>query len=232
MNLPGFQQFWAEGFVELPPPTREYVLFEEFRADPQQHPLRTPSGKIEIASETIAKFGYDDCPPHPAWMRAGRVAWQCRSQRLSGSPRYQPAGRPGCTARWTQDRYRRPARSRDASRSASTRRMPRAAIIRDGDVVRVFNERGACLAGAIVDEGVVPSVAVMATGAWIDQSDGEPERHGNPNVLTLDVGTSRLTQGSSALTALVEIERWAGPLLPVRALTPPELVNADGPPAK
>jgi biotin/methionine sulfoxide reductase len=104
--------------------------------------------------------------------------------------------------------------------------------IRDGDVVRVFNARGACLAGAIVDDDISPSVAVMATGAWIDQSAGEPERHGNPNVLTLDVGTSRLTQGSSAQTALVEIERWTGPLPPIRALTPPELVHADAAPAE
>jgi biotin/methionine sulfoxide reductase len=99
--------------------------------------------------------------------------------------------------------------------------------ISEGDVVRVFNARGACLAGAVIDDGILPNVAVMATGAWIDQSDGEVERHGNPNVLTLDVGTSRLTQGSSAQTALVEIERWIGPLPPVRALTPPELVPAD-----
>ena len=98
--------------------------------------------------------------------------------------------------------------------------------ISDGDVVRVFNARGACLAGAVIDDGLLPNVAVMATGAWLDQSDGEPERHGNPNVLTLDIGTSRLTQGSSAQTALVEIERWTGRLLPVRTLTPPELVGA------
>ena len=60
----------------------------------------------------------------------------------------------------------------------------------------------------------------MATGAWFDPAPaaGEPERHGNPNVLTLDIGTSRLAQGSSALTALVEIERWSGALPPsVRA---------------
>ena len=50
--LPGFQQFWAEGFVELPPPERDYVLFEDFRRDPERHPLKTPSGRIEIVSET------------------------------------------------------------------------------------------------------------------------------------------------------------------------------------
>ena len=32
VELPGFQQFWAEGFVELPPPDEDFVLFEDFRA--------------------------------------------------------------------------------------------------------------------------------------------------------------------------------------------------------
>ena len=55
----GFQQFWAEGFIELPPPERDYVLFEAFRRDPERHPLKTPSGRIEIVSDTIERFGYD-----------------------------------------------------------------------------------------------------------------------------------------------------------------------------
>jgi biotin/methionine sulfoxide reductase len=100
--------------------------------------------------------------------------------------------------------------------------------IRDGDVVRVFNARGACLAGAAIDAGVMPGVVVMATGAWFDPAEeaGAPERHGNPNVLTLDIGTSPLAQGTSALTALVEIERWDAPAPPVRAFTPPRLAAA------
>src|ERR1700738_70830 len=93
----------------------------------------------------------------------------------------------------------------------------------NGDVVRVFNARGACLAGAVLDAGVMPGVAVMATGAWFDPSAaaGEPERHGNPNVLTLDIGTSPLAQGTSALTALVEVERFTAPAPEMRAFTPP-----------
>jgi biotin/methionine sulfoxide reductase len=100
--------------------------------------------------------------------------------------------------------------------------------IRDGDVVRVFNARGACLAGAAIDAGVMPGVAVMATGAWFDPPEeaGGPERHGNPNVLTLDIGTSPLAQGTSALTALIEIERWEAPAPPVRAFMPPQLAAA------
>ena len=70
----------------------------------------------------------------------------------------------------------------------------------------------------------------MATGAWFDPApvSGEPEQHGNPNVLTRDIGTSRLTQGSSALSALVEVERWNGALTPMRAWTPPEFAHRSG----
>jgi biotin/methionine sulfoxide reductase len=226
VTLPGFQQFWAEGFIEFPPPTREYVLFEDFRADPEKHPLKTPSGKIEIGSETIAKLGYDDCPPHPVWIPPAEWLGSAQAKRF---PLHlvtnQPATRlhsqmdPGSFSVGDKVGGREPIRINTAD---AARRN-----IRNGDVVRIFNDRGACLAGAVVDDGVVPQVAVMATGAWLDQSDGEAERHGNPNVLTLDIGTSRLTQGCAALTALVEIERWEGPLPPLRAFTPPKLAKAD-----
>lgn len=227
IDLPGFQEFWAEGFVELPPPVRDYVLFEDFRADPQKHPLKTPSGKIEIASEEIARLGYHDFPPHPAWMPPAE--WLGSDETRRDFPLHlitnQPAGRlhsqmdPGPVSAAGKIAGREPIRISPSDAAPRN--------IKDGDVVRVFNGRGACLAGAVLDNGILPNVAVMATGAWIDQSEGEPERHGNPNVLTLDVGTSRLTQGSSAQTALVEIERWSGALPAVRSLTAPELVRAD-----
>jgi biotin/methionine sulfoxide reductase len=99
-------------------------------------------------------------------------------------------------------------------------------------VVRIYNERGACLAGAVVSDDVLPDVVQMATGAWYDPADpNDPqclEVHGNPNVLTLDVGSSRLAQGPSAQTVLVEIERYAGPLPPIRAFDPPAFASAPG----
>jgi biotin/methionine sulfoxide reductase len=47
--------------------------------------------------------------------------------------------------------------------------------------------------------------------------------HGNPNVLTPDRGTSRLAQGCSGQHALVEVERWDGPLPPISILEPPAM---------
>ena len=227
VELPGFQQFWAEGFVELPLPARDFVLFEEFRQDPERHPLKTPSGRIEIASETIASFGYDDCPMHPAWIAP--VEWLGSPQAVrfpihlvTNQPRHRLHSQmdPGPVARAAKVAGREAIHLNPAD---AERRG-----IRDGDVVRVFNARGACLAGAVLDDGVVPQVAVMATGAWFDPAEaaGDPERHGNPNVLTLDVGTSRLTQGPSALSALVEIERWTGAATPVRVHDTPRLATA------
>jgi biotin/methionine sulfoxide reductase len=69
----------------------------------------------------------------------------------------------------------------------------------------------------------------MATGAWYDPArPGDPDSlcvHGNPNVLTADVGTSRLGQGPSAQSCLVQIERWDGGLPPVKAHEPPAVAE-------
>jgi biotin/methionine sulfoxide reductase len=225
--LPGFQQFWAEGFAELPPPERDFVLFEDFRRDPEAHPLKTPSGRIEIVSEAVAGFDYSDCPPHPTWIPPAEWLGSASAERWPlHLVTHQPASRlhsqmdPGPVSRGSKVAGREPVRVNPAD---AARRG-----IHDGDVVRLFNPRGACLAGAVVDPDVMPGVVVMATGAWFDppSAEGEPERHGNANVLTLDIGTSPLAQGTSALTALVEIERWTKAAPPVRAFSPPELAAA------
>ena len=71
--------------------------------------------------------------------------------------------------------------------------------ISDGDIIRVFNARGACLAGVRITDGIRRGVIQLPTGAWYDPADPEEDNplcvHGNPNVLTRDVGTSALAQG-------------------------------------
>jgi len=97
--------------------------------------------------------------------------------------------------------------------------------IAEGDIVRVFNDRGAILAGAVLSDALRPGVIQIATGAWFDPEQpgvvGSLDKHGNPNVLTLDKGTSRLAQGPSAQTALVEVEKFVGEPPPLTAFTPP-----------
>jgi biotin/methionine sulfoxide reductase len=105
--------------------------------------------------------------------------------------------------------------------------------IADGNIVRVFNDRGATLAGAVVTDRVRPGVVVLPTGAWYDPAHpaepGSLDVHGNPNVLTRDVGTSTLAQGTSAHSCLVEVERYAGPLPELKVFRQPPITKADQP---
>ncbi|MGE5270023.1 MAG: molybdopterin dinucleotide binding domain-containing protein, partial [Thiohalocapsa sp.] len=97
--------------------------------------------------------------------------------------------------------------------------------IEDGDIARLYNDRGACLAAAVLSEALRPGTVQLATGAWYDPADPTAELpfciHGNPNALTRDSGTSRLAQGCSGQLTVVEIERFAGELPPIRAFDPP-----------
>jgi biotin/methionine sulfoxide reductase len=97
--------------------------------------------------------------------------------------------------------------------------------IADGDLVRLFNDRGACLAAAALTDGVRPGVVQLPTGAWFDPLDPAADRpfcvHGNPNVLTRDVGTSALAQGCTGQRTTVQVERFDGVAPPVRAHQPP-----------
>jgi biotin/methionine sulfoxide reductase len=97
--------------------------------------------------------------------------------------------------------------------------------IRTGDRVRVFNDRGAFLAGVVVGDHLRPGVVQISTGAWYDPAEGgQPgslEKHGNPNVVTLDGGTSQLAQSTVVQTVLVQVEKCESPR-PVTAFDSPQ----------
>ncbi len=221
--LPDFEEFWEKGWLEIPRRSDEFVLLRDFRADPAAHPLGTPSGKIELYSSRIAGFGYADCPPHPAWLEPAEWlgAEAARSYPLhlvSSQPRYRLHSQMDVGPVSAQGKVA----GREAVAINPADATPRA--IKDGDVVRIRNARGSCLAGAVLSDAVRPGVIRLSCGAWFDPESAAPDAacvHGNPNVLTYDRGTSRLGQGPSSATALVEIERVEGAAPPVRAFAPP-----------
>ncbi|MEL6998045.1 MAG: molybdopterin-dependent oxidoreductase [Pseudomonadota bacterium] len=226
--LPTLDELRAQETHTLPPNPREPILIEAFVQDPDGHPLTTRSGKIEIFSEAIAGFGYDDCPGHPVWLNP--VEWLGKAEPdqfhlISNQPRTRLHSQfdPGRVSQGSKIAGREPLtlHPEDAARFEIT----------DGDVVRVFNDRGACLAGVRICESVRRGVVQLSTGAWYDPaepgSDGTLCKHGNPNVLTRDAGTSRLGQGNSAHTTLVRLERVDNPP-PVTAHVPPEILTRDG----
>ncbi|NVN50203.1 molybdopterin-dependent oxidoreductase [Mycolicibacterium hippocampi] len=222
-DVPTFDDFWRAGRLRLP--TEEgLTLLADFRSDPTTHRLGTPSGLIEIFSATIDAFGYDDCRGHPAWFEP--TEW-LGGPRAADYPLHlianQPASRlhsqldGGAASQQSKVEGREPIRMNPSDAQARG--------LVGGDVVRVFNDRGACLAGVLLDAGVRPQVVQLSTGAWFDPVDPtDPDAmcvHGNPNVLTDDVGTSSLARGCTGAHVLVEVVKFTGPPPPVRAHEPP-----------
>jgi biotin/methionine sulfoxide reductase len=228
IDLPSFEAFWSEGYIELPAQKEPAVMMKPFRDDPEKNRLPTPSGRIEIGSSTIASFGYDDCLGHPAWYEPAEWLGSTLARRF---PLHLVSHQPSTRLHSQYDHGRVSLASKVQGREAMSMHPEDAAArgISAGDVVRVYNDRGACLAGVKIDDGVKPGVVVLPTGAWFDPLDpatpGSLEKHGNPNVLTLDKGTSKLTQGCSAHTCLVEVEKFDGELPPITAFDPPAFVE-------
>ncbi|MBP2522783.1 biotin/methionine sulfoxide reductase [Rhodococcus sp. PvP104] len=224
-NTPTFEDFWAEGHYRMRTEDN-LVLFGDFRENPEKYPLSTPSGKIEIFSETIESFGYDDCAGHPRWYEPDE--W-LGGPRASQFPLHLIANQPKTRLHSQLDHGAASQASKIQGREP-IRMHPDAAAARGvsaGDVVRVFNDRGACLAGVIVDSDLRSDVVQLSTGAWYDPLDpADPDSlcvHGNPNVLTPDVGTSSLSHGCTGQHVLVQIEKFDGALPPVKAFDPPVL---------
>jgi biotin/methionine sulfoxide reductase len=206
LTIPDFDDFWAAGEIRLPATSDGHTLFEEFRADPEGQPLRTPSGRIELFSETIASFGYDDCPGHPAWLEPDE--WLGGAQ-AAAHPLHLIANQPSTRLHSQLDGGRHSQAGKVAGKERIRIHPDDAAErgITDGQVVRVFNDRGACLAGAAVSDSVRRGVVQLSTGAWFAPDADGTCQNGNPNAVTRDRGTSRLAQGSTGQHCLVEVAR-------------------------
>lgn len=226
--LPDFDEFWAAEVLPLPAANKRVDLFADFRADPAARPLGTRSGRIELWSQSIADYAYEGLPAHPAWLEPHEWLGNAAPDELHLISN-QPATRlhaqldPFGASLASKHRGREPLRLNPAD---AARRG-----LKSGDIVRVYNSRGACLAALMPDDAVMPGVAQLATGAWYDPIEpgtaGSLEVHGNPNVLTSNRPASPLSQAPVHHSTLVRIERFEGALPPIRVHQPPVIVTED-----
>jgi len=222
LALPDFDGFWAEGLIDLAPHDAPHIMHADFRADPVAHPLKTPSGKIEIYSERIAGFDLEDCPGHPVWIEpfewlGAREAARHPFHLISDQPERKLHGQldpaPHSRAGKVQGREGLHIHPEDAATYG----------IAEGALVEVYNDRGRALAGARYNPALMRGVLRLSTGAWADPQ-GDLDRHGNPNALTPDVGASSLSQGCSAHSCLVAVRLWQKEPPKVQAFEPPDLL--------
>jgi len=227
LKMPDFKTFWADNkVIEFPIPAdaKDYVRFSQFRANPVENALGTPSGKIHIFSREIEGFAYDDCPAHPTWLEP--VEWLGSGKTakhplhiVSPHPKYRLHSQMNNT--WMRETYEVAGREPIWINPADADERS----IKSGNIVRVFNERGATLAGAIVTKRIRQGVVMLQEGAWYDPDKpgeaGAMCKHGNINVVTIDKGTSKLAQGNIANTALVQVEAYKEAAPAITAFTPP-----------
>lgn len=226
-QMPDFETFWKENRPLTFSPTQEgedFMRYSDFREDPILNPLGTPSGKIEIYSETIAKMNYKDCKGFPQWFEP--IEWLGMEEKpaelalVSPHPSLRLHSQLSNTS--LRDKY------------AIANREPiwihptnaKAKGIKTGDLVRAFNKRGQILVGAIVSDIVPEGVVRVYEGAWYDPENLQQEnslcKNGCANVLTIDIPTSELAVGNIANTALVNIEKYKGSIPNLTAFTPPK----------
>jgi len=205
IDVPDYDALIENNWVDLPIRSAEYSErpFAAFFDDPEKSPLNTPSGKIEIFSETIAGFSYADCPGHATWLPPSEWLGATQAQKF---PLHLVSPQPGDKLHSQLECAiadipgERPTPMVIHPKNAKERE------IADGSLVRVFNDRGACIAKARISKDIAINVIALPTGAWFSPDQNGVDSQGNPNVLTQDIGTSRLGQGSSAHSCLVEVK--------------------------
>ena len=227
IQMPDYESFREAGFYKSPKLKEDRIFLSDFFDDPDENPLGTPSGKIELFSQTIDSFNYDDCPGHPTWMEPAE--WLGAKEMIY--PLHLIANQPRAKLHSQMDNGALSSSMKIKGHQAMEINPNDAEIrgISEDDIVRVFNDRGACLCGVNITKDVMPGVIIISTGSWYDPVDPASRKsmckHGNPNMLSPDAGTSKLGQGPAAHSCLVEVELYNGPTQNITAFNPPEIIK-------
>ena len=155
----------------------------------QGKPFKTPSGRIEIFSTTLAKvtdwtktqYGYP-IPAIPKWIEPFEslnhpLAKVYPFHMITPHPRWRTHS-IFHNIPWLRETYQQEI----TLNAADAQRLG----IRSGDRVEAWNARGRIVLPAYVTERCMPGVVVVHEGAWMDRDAAGIDRAGNPDFLTLD----------------------------------------------
>ncbi|MBI2847358.1 MAG: molybdopterin-dependent oxidoreductase [Chloroflexi bacterium] len=200
-DAPDYEEFKRKGRykVKLSEP---YVSFKEQLANVGKKPFPTPSGRIELYSQKLAEMKTPNLPPIPKYVEA----WESRRDPLSKKyPLQLITSHP-----------KRRAHTQYETLPWLRELVPQAVLInthdaqargiQDGDLVRVFNDRGEMAIKAKVTERIMPGVVDIPQGAWYDPDEKGVDRGGCVNVLTRDEPSPAGSFPSN--TGLVQVQKY------------------------
>ena len=210
-QLPTYEEFREMGIYKRKDPNGHFIAHKAFRDDPQANPLGTPSGKIELYSPRLAEMAKtwelpegDVIHPLPVYvptfegwdsplrekypLQLTGFHFKARTHSTYGNVELLKAA-----AR--QEVWMNPI---DAK--------PRG--IKNGDMVRIFNDRGETQINVKVTPRIMPGVVALGEGAWYAPDGRKIDHAGSINVLTTH-RPSPLAKGNPQHTNLVEIRKLA-----------------------
>lgn len=167
------------------------VGLSTFVADPEAHPLTTPSGKIQIASDTYARTGFPDIPTcrilpddsrHPLRMVTPHARYRINSTN-SNIPWFREQEE---SVLWIHPH--------DAEERG----------VKDGQEVLVHNDRGRIKVMARVTYSIMGGVVCLLQGQWPSFDADGTDVAGSANVLTSTEPTQP-SQGSRTHSTLVQV---------------------------
>ena len=179
-EIDDFDAFYENGLARLPAPADAVAFAEQIR-DPENHPFTTPSGKIEVYSTAIGRkpdfYGLGTISPIPTYRPAyepdPRYPLQLISPKSKARTHSIHGNQPEVAKVDPQDVWIHPE---DAA----------ARGISKGQLVRVFNDRGASILPVKVTDRIARGVVSIKEGAWYTPNETGVDEGGCPNVLTLD----------------------------------------------
>ncbi len=184
--------------------------------------LGTYSGKIEFVSQSLLKHLPDDeeRPPLPRYISSwegynSEAAKKYPLQLITPHPRYSFHTQYDSNVSWLGEvpghrvlkdsYYWRPVRLNPSDADARG--------IKNGDIVKLYNDRGAVLCIADITERMRPGVvhSYYGSGKYDPLEPGNPssiDRGGCVSILTPDRMLSKNTPGMAPNSCLVEISKW------------------------
>ncbi len=198
----------------------------DFYRDPENNPLETPSGKLEFYSEILAKHFPDDKerPPVPSWIEGG-PGWTHDERRsgkrfkkypllfISNHPHWRMHAQCDDIS-WFREVHTCRIRGYDGYQYEPIWMHPSDAEkrgIKNGDIVKIYNERGIVLGGAYVSERIMPGALSQDHGARADLIAAGPDefidRGGSNNLISPLNPSSKNTGGQATSGFLVEVEK-------------------------
>ena len=201
-NFPSLEEFRKTGIFKVEN-GKPFVAFADFRADPEAHPLATITGKVEIYSPAVAALNKpEEMPAIPKYI----PEWEGVSDPLRETyPLMLMTTHYVARAHSTFDNVEMLQEAHPQSLWINCLDA-QARGIKNGDMVRVFNDRGEVHLPAYVTTRIVPGTTNMPQGAWYTPDAQGIDKRGCGNVLTSHRPTP-YAGGPAFHTNLVQVEK-------------------------